>query len=505
MALKLGSNEIYRTALLTASSRTNIDASALAALIDAEARKKGGVWQADSYNDESKAAGLTQFLEGTWRDQATRNGTLINETATTQGLVKAGKVVAGKDETLLKLRFDPLLSIVSAAEYGVTNLKQLDKKGVLPGGLSDDERAKYMYLAHHEGAAGAVGYLDGSRKYTRANLEGQVGKVQAKLLIKAAGGDANIAYRSWLKGYIDKKIVPSNFRSPEPFKEMAAVAAPGGGAAIDIVYPAGPAYVTTEGLNFRKTPDGDIIRELTIGDKVAVLGPNDDHWQAVEIAGTKGYVSNKYLRLPIPDQKEALLANVIAEWVRFRKGQASEKDDPYYKYVGEMWTFIGASYDGRSKYPDGRDVPWSAAFISFVVGKSGAAYKAFKFDASHSQFSHDAIQARILGRTNRPFWGYRITEKRPELGDIVHRNRSGNAFSFDYAENHTQYESHSDIVVEVREHVIRVMGGNVSNTVSMKEFSGTDDLQEYELDANGFLKPGQAIIALLKNRSDAVA
>ncbi|MCB1489008.1 MAG: DUF2272 domain-containing protein [Bauldia sp.] len=505
MSLVLGANEPFRAALLAASSRTSVDASALAALVDAEARKEGGVWQQDSFHEKSHAAGLTQFLEDTWLDHAKREGTLLHETAVAKGYVKNGNVVASKKKVLLKLRFDPLLSIVSAAEYGVFNLRYLGKKGVLPSDISDDERAKYMYLAHHEGPGGAVGYLDGSRVYTAANLKGQVGKTAAEHLIARAGGDANIAYRKWLADYIDKKIVPANFRDDahvlavEP--KLATVLATSSASA---GLPIGAAYVTTDGLNFRRTPDGPIIRELTLGQPVKVTGPATGQWQPVEIDGQGGFVANTYLRLPIARLKEKLLENAIAQWVRFEKGAASEKVDPYCGYVGEMWKSIGLSYDGRSKYSDGREVPWSAAFISFVVRKSGKAYGAFRFDSSHSVFSHDAIQAQILKRTNRPFWGFRITERRPELGDIIHRNRGKGTFSFDYAENHSQFESHSDIVVEVRRHIVRVMGGNVGNTVSISRWSGGDDLQEYDLDNDGFLKPGQRIIALLKNRSNEV-
>ena len=49
------------------------------------------------------------------------------------------------------------------------------------------------------------------------------------------------------------------------------------------------------------------------------------------------------------------------------------------------------------------------------------------------------------------------------------------------------------------------MGGNVGNTVSMERFSSVgDDIQEYELDSNGFIAPGQKVIAVLSNRADQV-
>lgn len=257
------------------------------------------------------------------------------------------------------------------------------------------------------------------------------------------------------------------------------------------------AFLTADGVNFRRAPDGTIIRALTLGDEVALLGDDGDPiWRHVRIGAEDGYVAGRYLRPPLEDEIEALLRNARDQWVRFEKGRASEKLDPYCQYVGEMWQRLGLSYDGRSKYPNGDDVPWSAAFISFIVGKSGPKYARFKFDASHSVFVHDAIQARLLSRTDRPFWGWRIGEQRPALGDIVARNRLSNAYSYDYAESHPHYKSHSDVVVEVKDRIIRVLGGNVGDTVS-----SSGELQDYDLDAGGFIAGGQRVIAILKNRA----
>lgn len=257
------------------------------------------------------------------------------------------------------------------------------------------------------------------------------------------------------------------------------------------------AYTTTEGVNFRSTPDGDIVAELTVCQAVTDDGPSEaPGWRKVRIGEHEGYVFGKYLRRPLDPDIETLIRNAVLEWIRFDKGKGDEKTAPYYEYVGEMWKSIGESYDGRSTYPGGGDVPWSAAFVSYVVRKSGGRYAKFKFAGSHSVFANDAIQARVLGRVDRPFWGYRTTEVRPEVGDIIHRNRGGKTFSFDYAENHTSYESHSDIVIEVTRNVVRVIGGNVSDTVS----SYGTDIEEYHLDANGYVAAGQKVISILKNR-----
>ena len=261
------------------------------------------------------------------------------------------------------------------------------------------------------------------------------------------------------------------------------------------------AFVKTEALNLREEPNGTVIRALTIGEPVNDFGPvpTNPRWNSVEVGGESGVVFGKFLRPPSTPDVEALLEAVVAEWVRFDKGRALEHHDPHFRFVGEMWQSIGLNLDGRN-----RDVPWSAAFVSFVVRNGGEAYQSFKFNAQHSVFVNDAIHARNTEDVEKPFWGFRISEKRPEIGDIIQRNRGGNSFSFDHAENHVHYASHSDIVVEVTSHVVRVIGGNVGHTVSMR-----DNIQEYDLNDDGFLDKnqpdGQRIISLLKNRAHEVA
>jgi hypothetical protein len=271
----------------------------------------------------------------------------------------------------------------------------------------------------------------------------------------------------------------------------------GGTPPTAIVVTGADRFVATEGLRLRSFPNGSIVRELTLGERVIDLGAaTAEGWRKVQVGSDEGVVFGKYLRQPDRPAVEALLRAAVDEWLRFDKGRADEKADPYYRYIREMWAAIGEPWDGRSVYPDGSDVPWSAAFISWVVRKSGPSYTNFQFAASHSVFVNNAIKARVTARLDKPFWGYRITEEKPGIGDIIQRNRGSGAYSYSYAENHSQYSSHSDIVVEVTPDVVRVVGGNIGDTVTMG-----GDLQEYHLDANGYIESGQQVIALLKNRA----
>ena len=216
--LSLGVNERYRPALLEAQTITRIGAASLAALIDAEAGKiKGGadagVWDPKSTNARSGAAGLTQFIETTWCEMASKAGSRLNAVAQQKAFVTAnGQIAPATKDALLDLRFDPTLSIDTAAEYGLANLALLQKDKLVPADAGDDERAWFMYLAHHEGPAGAEQFLRKQGTVSFDKFVAQVGQDRASELVSAAQGDVTLAYRNWLTGYIDQKIQPSRFR-----------------------------------------------------------------------------------------------------------------------------------------------------------------------------------------------------------------------------------------------------------------------------------------------------
>ena len=212
--LSLGPNETYRPYLLEAERLTGIDAAAIAAIIDAEASKLGnGQWNSNSRAGGSSAAGLTQFLDDTWLAQAARKGTQLNLVCKAKGDVSdINEIVPGRQADLLALRFDPRLSILSAAEYGLFNCNAMIKDGLVDDQIGDDEKAQYIYLAHHEGLAGAEKYLRRSDTHTFSDLSKQVGAREAQTLVDAASGDTTAAYRTWLKEYIDQHIQPAKFR-----------------------------------------------------------------------------------------------------------------------------------------------------------------------------------------------------------------------------------------------------------------------------------------------------
>jgi Uncharacterized protein conserved in bacteria (DUF2272)/Bacterial SH3 domain len=259
-------------------------------------------------------------------------------------------------------------------------------------------------------------------------------------------------------------------------------------------------FVDTLRLNFRSEPaakNSNIIEVLRLGQPVSVLeGAGGDYVKiTVETNGShrEGFVSEKYLRDPLSEGREALVQQVISEWERFNFGLGREHRDPYFKFIGEMWRRIGLNLDGKD-----RDVPWSAAAISFMVHNAGEAfpgtrYPKFRFAAAHSRYVHDSIKKRHARDENTPFWGFDLHERRPKIGDIVCRGRAGSDVDFEHATNHDSFKSHCDIIVRIKEETVVAIGGNVSHSVKRTEYDKTPD---------GFLDDTKNVYAILVNLHD---
>lgn len=209
----LGANARYQPALQSAAQRTGIPAAALAAIVDAEAAKSpDGSWKTFSRNPRSSAAGLGQFLSGTWIGEAERPGTWLNAVARTRGwLTDGGKIAGSARAELLALRYDGEASINATADYARANLDRLRRAGVsIDGGVEGTARA--AYLGHHLGLGDAIRFMKGGLDSSRARtlLNAQVGAAAASRRI-ASAGDATDAHRSWLLNYVGRTIRPERF------------------------------------------------------------------------------------------------------------------------------------------------------------------------------------------------------------------------------------------------------------------------------------------------------
>lgn len=206
-------NQPFAPALEDAARRTGIPAAALAAIIDAEAgRNAKGGWNIHSRNPRSSAAGLGQFLSGTWLDLARTPGTWLNREARARGLIDGeGHIATQGRGLLLAMRYDPGAAIETVADYARANLDRMRGHGI---SLGTDARdiARAGYIGHHLGVGDALRFYNGTLGEARARvlLMAQIGERQAAQRI-VSSGDATAAHRAWLLGHIDRNVRPERY------------------------------------------------------------------------------------------------------------------------------------------------------------------------------------------------------------------------------------------------------------------------------------------------------
>lgn len=153
---------------------------------------------------------------------------------------------------------------------------------------------------------------------------------------------------------------------------------------------------------------------------------------------------------------------------KFHKNK--ETDPPLVAQIKEFWSDTGEPFPGVQ-------TAWSAVFVSSCVKRAGAIATEFRFSAAHAVFVHQAIANAVAG--TGVFRGRRLEEYAPKVGDIIQNNRHGNTFDFDFAKSHSQYESHSAIVVkrdsDKKGEFLMTIGGNESNTIGLKRIALTKE------------------------------
>lgn len=146
------------------------------------------------------------------------------------------------------MRMDPTWSINAAADYGAANLKVLERAGFKLSGLSDMDKAKLMYLMHHEGEGAGPAFIlntlgklkggkDGLKKKFATQL-GENGTEKAKRHILAADDDVEVAYRWWLANFIDENFSQTEkyfCSQPVVCSKLTNLLVKIGGSAIEIV------------------------------------------------------------------------------------------------------------------------------------------------------------------------------------------------------------------------------------------------------------------------------
>jgi hypothetical protein len=153
------------------------------------------------------------------------------------------------------------------------------------------------------------------------------------------------------------------------------------------------------------------------------------------------------------------------EWKRWNQGKIKESSPGIRSVLEDYWrTGVGWLPSEPEWWSR---VPWSAAFISWVMRKAGAG-RAFKYSSAHAAYIKAAKDNRIANNDN-PFKAYRITEVAPKVGDLVCKSRAGSGATYDNIR--VGMKTHCDVVTDVQLSRLLTIGGNVSQSTSMTPVS----------------------------------
>lgn len=163
--------------------------------------------------------------------------------------------------------------------------------------------------------------------------------------------------------------------------------------------------------------------------------------------------------------RQQVVAIAEREWRRFGRHQRGrvtrngrkESEPGYASQVIMYWRV------GTRRTVESPRVPWSGAFIAYVMRQAGAG-RSFAYSGSHSPNIRRAIAARRAGR-DAPFLGHRLDDYAPRPGDLVCNTLQDGV---DYDNLPRFWSGHCDIVVAVRRGSIDVIGGNLSDTVGKR-------------------------------------
>jgi hypothetical protein len=223
--------------------------------------------------------------------------------------------------------------------------------------------------------------------------------------------------------------------------------------------------------NLRVTPNTSQapMARLPVGHLVVALDEPQGNWRPcrtrVDNLDLQGFINISLLRPEINPEVDRLVEIAGAEYKRFLFGTRHESHPDSRRRIRDYWLSFGHASE------DAVDVPWSAAFISFVV-KNASLTKSFAFAESHTTYMSDSKLAKLAGNTSRAYWAVRLNERRLQVGDLVGAYRTGGSCGSavkTYDSLPGDFCSHCDLVVAIREDKAITLGGNVSNTVKAKE------------------------------------
>ena len=132
---------------------------------------------------------------------------------------------------------------------------------------------------------------------------------------------------------------------------------------------------------------------------------------------------------------------------------------------------------------------WSSAFISYLMRMAGAGDD-FKYSQSHSQYIAQAVKNRKENNSKK-FKAYRPNEVKVQVGDLVcYPRQSGVGY-----DSKAGYKSHCDLITSVQGNIAVGIGGNVSDSVTKKNYALKDGKIDKSKDTKGY----GGIFTVIKN------
>jgi soluble lytic murein transglycosylase-like protein len=155
-----------------------------------------------------------------------------------------------------------------------------------------------------------------------------------------------------------------------------------------------------------------------------------------------------------------------------------EQQPPLAQRVLEYFRLVG-----RPDITDPSAEPWSAAFISFVMSTAGAAPTQFPISASHHLYILAGLANRMRNRLDAPLVYFDRNEMAPRIGDLIGFSRTAevrNRADLERLLPDKFFPSHTDLVIDASVEKLKVIGGNVNDTILT---------QTVKLDADGKIDP----------------
>ncbi len=119
----------------------------------------------------------------------------------------------------------------------------------------------------------------------------------------------------------------------------------------------------------------------------------------------------------------------------------------------------------------GKKNAWSAAFVSFVMHKAGITHEQFQFAPNHATYIYQALENALDPNSTAPLKYHEAASFAPRVGDLVGYSSEGSVQSTKQIAarlaTKKHFSSHTAVVVDVRPGELKLIGGNVGDTIGI--------------------------------------